>query len=133
MTRAASVMAVLAAGIAILVGSVAPGKAPTKAPAAGERIFQRCYSCHSLNKGERGLTGPNLDQIVGRRIASDPDFNYSPAFRRFAAREKVWTRTLLDRFIANPQEVVPGNEMQYFGLDRDEERAALVAYLFSDR
>ncbi len=99
----------------------------------GERAFQRCYSCHSVVKGETGLSGPNLSALNNRRIASDPDFKYSKAFRTFASANPRWTPELLDRFLADPQAVVPGNDMGFFGLKKTDERAAIVTYIMEKR
>ncbi len=98
----------------------------------GERAFQRCYSCHSVDKGDRGLSGPNLHALDQRAIAADPDFDYSKSFKDFAARNRRWTAALLDRFLTDPEAVVPGNQMGFFGLKDTEERAAILAYLMAD-
>jgi cytochrome c len=99
----------------------------------GERAFQRCYSCHSVVKGETGLSGPNLSALKNRRIASDPDFEYSKAFRKFASATPRWTPELLDRFLADPQKLVPGNDMGFFGLKKADERSAIVTYMMERR
>jgi len=96
---------------------------------AGVRAFQKCYACHSLDPGETGLTGPSLRAIVGRTIAAEPGFAYSPAMRAYAAGQGRWTREALDAFIADPQGVVPGNGMGFFGMRDPAERRALIAYL----
>lgn len=98
----------------------------------GERAFQRCYSCHSVTKGEHGLTGPNLNGLMNRNIASDPDFEYSKAFKDFATRNPRWTPKLLELFLVDPQTWVPGNTMGFFGLNDAEERAAIIAYLMAN-
>ena len=95
----------------------------------GERVFQYCYSCHSVVPGETGLQGPNLVGIVGRPVAAQQDFEYSPAMRAFAAREPVWTEELLDRFVAAPARIVPQTSMEFPGVDDAIERADLLAYL----
>jgi cytochrome c len=42
----------------------------------------------------------------------------------------VWDRATLDRFISNPEQVVPGNNMKpYSGLASAEERAKIIAFL----
>ena len=54
--------------------------APAQRRDAGERAFQKCYSCHSVDRNEKDLSGPNLAGVVGRRAAALPNFVYSPAF-----------------------------------------------------
>lgn len=115
--------------LALVIPTVALGQSPNQ---SGERAFQRCYSCHSVTKGERGLSGPNLSALAKRPIAGDPDFEYSKAFKDFARPSKRWSPALLDRFLTNPEAVVPGNQMGFFGLKDTKERAAIVAYLLPD-
>ena len=100
----------------------------TSAPDRGERAYQKCYSCHSLG-GDEKLEGPVLGGIVGRRVAAQPGFAYSPALKRFAAGQPVWTPQLLDRFIADPEALVPGTSMAFTSIRDAEERAALIDYL----
>lgn len=122
--------------VALAMATMAVVYAPAYAQAAnqaGERAFQRCYSCHSVNRGDKGLSGPNLDTLFGRPLAADADFTYSKAFKDFAKRNPRWTKPLLDRFLADPAKVVPGNEMGFFGLKDAKERKAIVEYLAADK
>ena len=49
--------------------------------AAGKDIFSRtCQNCHSTEIGVNKV-GPTLWNIVGRKVASIPDYNYSPAMK----------------------------------------------------
>ena len=98
-------------------------------PAAGERAFQKCYSCHSLEGPDPSTQGPSLRGIVGRAVAAEPGFAYSPAMRAYAARQDRWDREALDAFIADPQAVVPGNDMGFFGIRDARERQDLIELL----
>ena len=97
--------------------------------AAGERAYQKCYSCHSLEGPDPTTQGPSLKGIVGRPVAGEDGFAYSPAMRAYRTVRPRWTREALDAFIADPQGVVPDNEMGFFGIANDQERRALVEYL----
>ena len=97
--------------------------------AAGERAYQKCYSCHALEPGRNDLSGPTLHRIVGRPIAAERGFEYSAAMRGFAEREPIWTRELLDRFSADPEALVPGTSMTFHGMADRVERKALLDYL----
>lgn len=97
----------------------------------GKRAFQRCFSCHAVEKGETGHDGPTLYALSRRAVAADPDFVYSPAFRDFAKRNPRWTAPLLDRFLTDPQSLVPRNKMGFFGLRDAESRAAIIAYIMA--
>lgn len=96
----------------------------------GERVFQRCYSCHSVDRQETAkLQGPSLFQIVGRRAAAVPGFEYSNAMREKAAAGLKWDVATLDRYIADPEAAVPGTLMSVPPLRDAQERADLIAYL----
>ena len=118
---------ILGAGAAAC--AVAAVAAPGKRPSAGERGYQKCYSCHALEPGRNDLQGPNLHRIVGRRVASESGFAYSPALRRWARANPRWTPALIDRFAADPEALVPGTSMHFIGIADPRERAALIAYL----
>lgn len=116
--------------LALVIPTMASGLSPNQ---NGERAFQRCYSCHSVTKGEKGLGGPNLSGLKRRGVASDPDFEYSKAFKDFAKRNPHWTPKLLDRFLIDPEALVPGNDMGFFGLKNADERAAIIAYVMGKK
>ena len=96
---------------------------------AGARAYQQCYSCHALEPGKNDLTGPTLYGVIGRRVAAEPGFDYSPALLAFAAREPLWTRELIDRFATDPEVLVPGTSMAYHGMSDANARAALLDHL----
>jgi cytochrome c len=103
-------------------------------PERGAVVFQKCYACHSVVPGETGLTGPNLAGVVGRRIASAPGFDYSPALAALAEQGAgVWTEAAMDAFIRAPEELVPGTEMTFVGLPDAGERADVIAFLRQTR
>ena len=98
--------------------------------ARGERAFQRCYSCHSVDPSETAkLQGPSLYRIVGRPAASIAGFDYSDAMREKSAAGLVWDPATLERYIADPEALVPGTRMSAPPLRDEQERADLVAYL----
>ncbi|MFN4203329.1 MAG: c-type cytochrome [Tabrizicola sp.] len=79
-------------------------------PAAGEAAFKKCKACHSIiapdgteiQKG--GKTGPNLYGVIGRGIASDPDFKYGESIAALGATGAVWDEASLAAYTANPAE-----------------------------
>lgn len=91
---------------------------------SGEQIFAQCAACHSTDG--TNATGPTLKGIVGRASASVPGFSYSPAMKR---SHVTWTAEQLDKYITDPQGLIPGNTMPYAGLPDAKQRAALIAYL----
>jgi cytochrome c len=98
--------------------------------ARGERAFQRCFACHSVDPDEPAkLQGPNLSRIIGRPAAQLQGFAYSEAMRVAAAAGLVWDAATLDRYLADPDAVVAGTAMSVPPLRDPQERADLVAYL----
>ncbi len=94
--------------------------------AKGEKVFGKCKACHKVD-GTNG-TGPHLDGVVGRDIASIGDFSYSEALTTLDGQ---WTPEHLDGFVENPKGYAPGTKMTFAGLPKAEDRANLVAYLES--
>lgn len=92
-------------------------------PKRGEQIYSRCAACHSLDYNR---TGPKHCDLFGRKAGSAPDFQYSAAMRR---SKIVWNEKTLDAFLANPMKYVPGTAMGYAGIEDEQERVDLIAYL----
>lgn len=95
---------------------------------AGERVARRCQSCHNFENGAANSTGPHLWDVVGRDIASVPDFNYSAALTAISG---VWDYAHLDAFLEGPARYAPGTAMSYAGLRDEGQRINLIAYLRS--
>jgi cytochrome c len=89
-----------------------------------------CRECHSALKGDNRL-GPTLYGVVGRKAATVPGYEYSPALQDSGI---TWTEKVLDQWIADPSAVASGNNMQppYPGVADPAERAKIIAYLKSD-
>jgi cytochrome c len=105
----------------VLIGSArADGDA-----ARGEARFQDCAACHKLEAGNNNV-GPSLHGIFERKAGALSDFRYSPAMKRSGIS---WTPESLDKFITDPQAMVPANRMPYAGMANPGDRADLIAYL----
>ena len=89
-----------------------------------------CRTCHSIKQGDNRL-GPSLHNIYGAKAASSSGYgNYSQGL---ASSEITWDETTLDRFIANPEQVVSNNNMKpYKGLDDQAVRKQIIAFLKSE-
>ena len=94
-------------------------------PAAGERAFAQCRSCHSLDPGANRV-GPSLAGVVGSPAGGVNGYKYSPANRN---SDLVWTPEQLYSFIEKPQRVMPGTKMIFPGIPDAQRRANIVAYL----
>ena len=92
---------------------------------AGAALFaERCSTCHAL---DHGVVGPALGTVVGREAGSLPGYPYSAALH---GAHLVWTPELLDRWLANPQALIPGAQMP-MRVDAEPDRRDLIAYLAS--
>ena len=100
---------------------------PQTPPDPGARAFQRCAACHSLREDARS-PAPHLDGVVGRRAGAVESFAYSDPMRAAGRRGLVWDAATLERFLADPEAVVPGTAMPFQG-GSAAERAALIDWL----
>lgn len=108
-----------------VIPTVLPLLADASADDGAALFASRCTSCHSAEEGGANKTGPNLWDIVGKDIASHPDFSYSDALQ---ALEGDWTYEKINVFVHGPREFAPGTRMN-FQLAGLEDRANVIAYL----
>jgi len=107
--------------------AVLQGCAPSGTDAAtGERAFKQCASCHQVGVNAHGGFGPQLNGLFGRRAGSTPDFAYSDAMKRSGI---VWNERTLAAFLHDPDKLVPGTRMRFWGISDDNQILALQAYL----
>ncbi len=113
--------------IAALAAAVLPGGAAWAADAeAGARVFRtQCGACHVVEPGKNRV-GPSLHGIVGRVSGTVEGFRYSAANKK---ANITWTPEVLDKYLVNPRQMIPGTTMAYVGLKNETQRADLVAYL----
>jgi cytochrome c len=99
--------------------------------AAGEAVAAKCAACHKLDASNANATGPGLWDVVGRKPAAHPGFNYSGAMKDFSGKTPVWDYDALYTFLKAPGKDVPGTNMTFVGLKKPEDRIAMIAYLHS--
>lgn len=101
-----------------------PANASARAdPMQGKLVFERrCVGCHAIGQNREG---PKLAGVYGRHAGTAPQFSYSEALRN---TEITWTDESLDRWLTDPDALVPGNNME-FAVRKPDERRNLIAYL----
>lgn len=122
-------LAAWACGSLLTASAILFAQAPTVLngdPERGKRIYQVCSGCHSLDEDD---VGPRHRGVVGRTAGTVPGFGYSQALHD---SHIVWTEENLDRWLANPQAMVPGAKM-FFLLPDAKDRADVIAWLALQR
>ena len=89
----------------------------------GKLVFEhRCTGCHAMDANREG---PQLRTVYGRKAGSVARFEYSASLLRSGL---TWTPATLDQWLADPDAMVPGNNMS-FATPKTEDRRDLIAYL----
>jgi cytochrome c len=104
---------------------------PAADVAAGQAVFAKCSSCHTVNQGGANGTGPNLWGVVGRKPGGAGGFAYSQGMTDLGGKQPVWNDQALYEFLASPAKYIPGTKMTFVGLKKPEDRINMIAYLRS--
>jgi len=104
--------------------SDSPGQIVTEGDGMrGRDVFERrCTGCHAM---EQNREGPRLRGVFGRTSGSVAGFDYSPAL---AKAHIVWNERTLEQWLADPDALVPGNNME-FHVAKPQERQDLIRFL----
>jgi len=114
-------MLALASG-AVLLAFAAAGGTKEDMSVGRSAFGKRCTGCHALDHEK---SGPRLAGVVGRKAGAVPEFPYSDALRKSSV---VWNETMLDKWLTDPETVIPDSDMA-FRLNDSTERAAIIAFL----
>jgi cytochrome c len=91
--------------------------------ARGKQLYEsRCIGCHSIDQNR---AGPAHKGVFGRKAGSVKGFAYSPALK---SSRLTWNERTLDRWLANPEALIPGQSMG-FTVPDSIDRADLIEYL----
>ncbi|MSO54100.1 MAG: c-type cytochrome [Rhodospirillales bacterium] len=105
--------------------------------AAGEKIFKsQCITCHTIGKGERPKTGPNLFDVYGQKPAHFEGYRYSKSYPLAADKGAVWNDVALDEYLDDPLKFIrkasddpKGQTKMTFNVKKEKDRADVIAYL----
>lgn len=85
-----------------------------------------CGECHSIDRSGGTSVGPDLYGVLGRAVAGDPAYGYSPAL---AEMEGAWTRERLADFLREPTAFAEGTRMAIPGMRDERAIEGLLLYL----
>jgi cytochrome c len=104
--------------------------AVVQAQNAGPQAFNNhCRTCHSV-KADDNRVGPSLHNVFGKKAAEGT--GYAAYSQGLKSSGITWDEANLDKFIENPDAVVPNNNMKpYKGITDAAVRKEIVAYLKS--
>jgi cytochrome c len=119
--------------------TTAPAAAPKAAPEVplpallakadvkkGEQDAKICETCHNFQKGGGAKIGPDLWDVVGRKIASVPGFAYSDSLKGVGGD---WSYEVLNKWITDPKAMASGTKMTFPGEKDAQKRADILAFL----
>ncbi len=113
-------------GVLLVAAAVLAHKPAEAGNLHGKLLFLRCASCHDISAAPSLKIGPNLKGVYGRPSGSLPGYHYSAAMQQ---AHLVWDAPTLDRWLTNPNALVPGTAMAFAGLPSEQDRQAVIAYL----
>ena len=92
----------------------------------GAQIAKVCQTCHNFEKGAGAKIGPDLWNVVGRRVGSFPGFVYSEGLKKIGGD---WTYEKLNTWITDPKAMAPDTKMAFAGEKNAQKRADILDYL----
>jgi len=100
-----------------------------RAETCNRQVFEHCQACHALSTDAGQKPGPQLVGLIGRPVAGDPAFDYSPVLQQARAKGEVWTKDKLDLYLSDPQAVYAGTWMGSPPIRDAKQRADILCVL----
>jgi cytochrome c len=94
--------------------------------AEGKQDARLCEACHNFEKGKGAKIGPDLWDVVGRKIASVSGFTYSDSLKAIGGD---WSYEELNKWVADPKALAAGTKMVFPGEKNPQKRADILAFL----
>lgn len=106
---------------AALAASPALAQEASGDPAAGEKAFRQCITCHVVVNdegetlaGRNAKVGPNLYEAPGRHAGAIEGFKYSKSMQEAGEKGLVWTEEQFVKYTQDPT----GYLREYLGDDK---------------
>ena len=96
-------------------------------PSAGEQVFKKCQTCHTITPGGANGIGPNLHAVLGDAIAAGRGgYAFSDALKSVGGK---WGFENMNAWLISPRAFAPGTKMSFAGLSDPADRANVIAYI----
>ena len=92
----------------------------------GREGFVVCRACHQIGPTAKNAVGPSLNGVAGRKAGTYPGFSYSAANKN---SNLTWDEATLEKYLPNPQGLVPGTKMVFPGLKDPQKVKDVIAFL----
>lgn len=113
--------------------------------AAGEKVFAKCQTCHSVIgpageklAGKGSKTGPNLYGLPGRVAGSMEGFDYGDGLKALGATGFAWNEADFVAYVADPAKFIKtklddksAKAKMMFKLAKEDDAKNVYAYLAS--
>ena len=103
--------------------------AQARAQPCNVAVFEPCKACHALSLDAGQKPGPQLKGVIGRKVAGDPAFDYSPVLQAERDKGEIWTKEKLDLFLSDPEALYAGTWMGSPPIRDARQRADLLCVL----
>lgn len=142
------VLALAAAGAALLAGEASAQTSAGGDPVKGEQVFKQCMTCHRIGPDAKNLIGPVLTGVIGRQSGTAPGFAYSTLNKAAGDNGLVWSDDLVMQYLPDPNaflkkfltdkgkpELATGQTKMTFHLSDEQQRKDVIAYInkYSDK